>query len=200
MTFDLNVYNILQIACKSHSGNEQSSKLFIVLIEIESPALKIIIATIMAMIGSRRCMPVSLISNKPMNTPREDKISVLKCSASAYSDTDSESFATLNNTVLTMIFATTEIPMTTKPRVVSTVAVDGLMIFFKASKTINPAAKIIKPPSINPDISSYLPCPNGCFLSAGSEDFITEKNVKTDAKKSLKEWIASDMILILPEI
>ena len=107
MPFDLNVSNILQIAFKSHSGKEQSSKLFIVLIEIESPALKIIIATIMAMIGSRRCMPVSLISNKPMNTPREDKISVLKCSASAYIDTVSESFATLNNTVLTMIFSTT---------------------------------------------------------------------------------------------
>lgn len=181
MPFDLNVSNILQIACKSHSGNEQSSKLFIVLIEIESPALKIIIATIMAMIGSRRCMPVSLISNKPMNTPREDKISVLKCSASAYSDTDSESFATLNNTELTMIFATTEIPMTTKPRVVSTVAVDGLMIFLRLQN--NKSSCKDNQTALNKSRHIFVfTMSERVFLSAGSEDFITEKNVKTDAK------------------
>ena len=60
-------------------------------------------------------------------------------------------------------------------------------IFLTDSKIIYIAAAIISPPSINPDISSYLPCPNGWFLSAGSEDFITAKNVKTDAKKSIKE-------------
>lgn len=58
---------------------------------------------------------------------------------------------------------------------------------------------MIKPPSINPDISSYLPCPNGWSLSAGSEDFITAKKVNTEAKKSLKECIASEIILILPD-
>ena len=61
------------------------------------------------------------------------------------------------------------------------------------------AAKIIRPPSINPDISSYLPCPKGCLLSAGSDDFITAKNVRTDARKSLRECTASEIILILPE-
>ena len=42
-------------------------------------------------------------------------------------------------------------------------------------------ANTINPPSIKPDISSYLPCPNGCPLSAGSAERVTAKNVKTDA-------------------
>ena len=49
------------------------------------------------------------------------------------------------------------------------------------------AANTINPPSIKPDISSYLPCPNGCPLSAGSAERVTAKNVKTDAKKSESE-------------
>ena len=73
------------------------------------------------------------MSSKPRNTPTDDKISVLKCSASAYNETDSDFFATLNNTVLTTKFATTEKPITYNPIVVSTEAVAGLNIFFKAS-------------------------------------------------------------------
>ena len=49
-------------------------------------------------------------------------------------------------------------------------------------------------------MSSYFPCPKGCVSSAGSEDFITAKKVSTDARKSLSECMASEMILIEPEI
>ena len=37
-------------------------------------------------------------------------------------------------------------------------------------------------------------------MSAGSADLITAKKVRTDARKSLNECMASDIILILPEI
>lgn len=38
------------------------------------------------------------------------------------------------------------------------------------------------------------------ILSAGSAERVTAKNVNTDARKSESECIASDIILILPDI
>ena len=62
------------------------------------------------------------------------------------------------------------------------------------------AAAIIRIPSISPEKSSYLPWPKLCSLSAGSEDFDTEKSARNEAIRSLRECIASDIILIEPEI
>ena len=86
------------------------------------------------------------------------------------------------------------------PRVISVVPDVPIIIFLTASYIINNDVRIIRTPSIKPDISSYFPCPYGWSLSAGCEDFITEKNVNTEAAKSLSECIASDIILRLPEI
>ena len=78
----------------SSAGKEPSNKLFKVSFDIEKPAFKIIKATINAIIGSRAAIPVIFIKTKPTKTPSDEKISVLKCSASAKRETESDFFAT----------------------------------------------------------------------------------------------------------
>ena len=72
------------------------------------------------------------------------------------------------------------------------------MIFFAALYKINKAIAKIKPPSKNPDNSSYFPCPKGWSSSAGLEDFFTITNAINDAAISLRECKASDIMLKLP--
>jgi hypothetical protein len=67
-----------------------------------------------------------------------------------------------------------------------------------ASRMITIAATKISNASMNPETSSNFPCPNEWAASGGSEDFRTEKKAMMAARRSIAEWIASEMILTDP--
>ena len=103
----LNSFTIFSINSTSFSGKEPSKRLFKAVFVIEKPALKINAATKSAIIGSKICIPVILISTNPNKTPKDEKISVRKCSASAKRAIEPDFLAVLKRNELTAKFATT---------------------------------------------------------------------------------------------
>ena len=77
-------------------------------------------------------------------------------------------------------------------------SVSPAMSFDAASQIIRSAAAKMSDASMSPDTSSNLPCPNSCCVSAGSADILTEKKAMIAARRSIPEWIASEIILTEP--
>jgi len=63
---------------------------------------------------------------------------------------------------------------------------------------IHPDAIKIMIASMTPEIFSNFPCPYGCLSSAGVSEILTEKNEIMAARRSMKEWMASERILTDP--